>query len=83
MRAAMLASPRLSGCAQPVLRPSINEATLRLLDRLGIEVVFATGEACCGALVHHMGREAEGLVAARRNVDAWTAEIDAGGLGDD
>ena len=70
----------LQGCAEPVLRPEIREATVRLLTRSGYQVVFAKGEACCGALVHHMGRKDEGLDAARRNVDAWTAEIEAGGL---
>ncbi|MEP4562639.1 MAG: heterodisulfide reductase-related iron-sulfur binding cluster, partial [Nitratireductor sp.] len=58
----------------------INDAAIRLLTRLGIEVVVAAGEGCCGALVHHMGREADALDAARRNVDAWTAELDKGGL---
>ena len=66
----------LSGCAQPVLKPGINEATIRLLTRLGIEVVLPKGEGCCGALVHHMGREEDALDAARRNVDVWTAEIE-------
>lgn len=70
----------LAGCAQPVLDPSINEATVRLLARLGIEVVAPKGEGCCGALVHHMGREDDALAAARRNVDAWTAEIEGDGL---
>jgi glycolate oxidase iron-sulfur subunit len=70
----------LTGCAQPVLRPEINEATVRLLGRLGVEVVLPAGEGCCGALVHHLGRENEALAAARRNVDAWTAEIERGGL---
>ena len=70
----------LTGCAQPVLKPSINEATIKLLTRLGIEVVVPEGEACCGALVHHMGREEAALAAARRNVDAWTRAIDDGGL---
>ncbi len=70
----------LSGCAQPVLAPEINAATIRLLNRAGIEVVLAEGEGCCGALVHHMGREEEALAAARRNVDAWTRELDGGGL---
>jgi glycolate oxidase iron-sulfur subunit len=41
----------LSGCAQPVLQPSINEAAIRLLNRHGIEVVLPKGEGCCGALV--------------------------------
>jgi glycolate oxidase iron-sulfur subunit len=63
-----------------VLDPGINEATVRLLTRLGVEVVVPEGEACCGALVHHMGREKAALEAARTNVDAWTRAIDNGGL---
>jgi glycolate oxidase iron-sulfur subunit len=70
----------LQGCAEPVLRPSIREATVRLLNRSGYEVVFAPGEGCCGALVHHMGKEQAALDAARRNVDAWTREIERAGL---
>ena len=70
----------LNGCAQPVLEPSINEAAIRLLTRLGIEVVVAQGEGCCGALVHHMGREQAALENARRNVDAWIAVAENGGL---
>ena len=68
----------LEGCAQPVLKPSINVAARRLLARHGIEVVRPKGEGCCGALVHHMGREADALAFARANVDAWIAEMDRG-----
>jgi len=69
----------LSGCAQQVLAPRINEATVRLLTRHGVEVVIARGARCCGALVHHMGREPEALAAARANIDAWERErADAG-----
>jgi uncharacterized protein YceK len=70
----------LTGCAQSVLDPAINEATVSLLNRLGIEVVVPAGEGCCGALVHHMGKEEASLAAARNNVDVWTREIEAGGL---
>jgi glycolate oxidase iron-sulfur subunit len=70
----------LSGCAQSVLDPGINAATVSLLTRLGIEVVVPEGEGCCGALVHHMGREDDALAAARRNVDAWMRAVDTGGL---
>ncbi|KAB7646269.1 glycolate oxidase subunit GlcF [Polymorphobacter fuscus] len=70
----------LQGCAEPVLRPEFRAAAIRLLNRAGLDVVFAPGEQCCGALVHHMGREADALTAARRNVDAWTREIEEGGL---
>ncbi|MDF2687305.1 MAG: 2-hydroxy-acid oxidase [Microvirga sp.] len=70
----------LSGCAQPVLKPGFNEAAMRLLNRHGIEVVQPKGEGCCGALVHHMGRDAEGHHFAKRNIDAWIAEMDGEGL---
>ena len=70
----------LSGCINPVLAPSTDEAAIRLLNRHGIEVVVAAGEGCCGSLVHHMGREDEALSQARNNIDAWTREIEGSGL---
>ena len=70
----------LTGCAQSVLDPAINEATVSLLTRLGIEVVVPKGEGCCGALVHHMGKEEAALAAARTNIDTWTREIEGDGL---
>ena len=70
----------LTGCAQSVLDPAINEATISLLNRLGVEVAVPEGEGCCGALVHHMGREHAALEAARRNVDAWMRVADNDGL---
>ncbi|MDF3060334.1 MAG: glcF [Microvirga sp.] len=70
----------LSGCAQPVLNPNFNQAAIRLLNRHGIEVVLPHGEGCCGALVHHMGREGEAHGFAKRNIDAWIAEMDGAGL---
>ena len=63
----------LVGCAQPVLAPEIGEATVRLLTRMGVEVVVAKGAGCCGALVHHMGKEAPAHAAARANIEAWLA----------
>jgi glycolate oxidase iron-sulfur subunit len=68
----------LSGCAQAVLDPAINEATIRLLNRLGVSVVLPAGEGCCGALTHHMGRAADALNFARRNIDVWDRELSAG-----
>ena len=70
----------LRGCAQPVLKPEYNDATIRLLNRHGVEVVSPKGEGCCGALVHHMGRDNEGHGFAKRNIDAWIAEMDGEGL---
>ncbi|MCA8932903.1 MAG: glycolate oxidase iron-sulfur subunit, partial [Rhodospirillaceae bacterium] len=65
----------LTGCAQQVLDPQINEATVRLLTRHGVEVVIAKGAGCCGAVTHHMGKEAAALVATRANVAAWSKEM--------
>lgn len=70
----------LSGCAQPVLNPGINQATIDLLTRKNIEVVLPSGEGCCGALVHHMGKEEKSLADARRNVDVWMREVEGNGL---
>jgi glycolate oxidase iron-sulfur subunit len=65
----------LRGCVGPVLAPQINAAAIRVLNRFGIEIVEVENEGCCGALVHHMGREHESVDAARRNIDAWTEEM--------
>jgi glycolate oxidase iron-sulfur subunit len=70
----------LVGCAEPVLRPEFRAAAERLLTRAGYEVATAAREGCCGALVHHMGRRADGLAFARANIDAWIAEIEGKGL---
>jgi glycolate oxidase iron-sulfur subunit len=70
----------LTGCAQQVLAPSINEATIRLLTRMGVEVVVTAGQGCCGALDHHMGHHDPAMRLARANVAAWTAEMEGEGL---
>jgi len=70
----------MTGCAQKVLAPEINEATVRLLTRHGVEVVVARGAGCCGALVHHMGKEEAAFDNARANVAAWTRELESEGL---
>ena len=70
----------LAGCAQQVLDPEINAATIRLLTRMGVEVVVARGVGCCGALPHHMGRHAAAMALARANIAAWIREMDGSGL---
>jgi len=70
----------LQGCAQQVLAPRINQAAINLLTRHGIEVVLVKDEQCCGALTHHLGRDADALARARANITVWTAEADRAGL---
>jgi glycolate dehydrogenase iron-sulfur subunit len=67
----------LPGCVQPILHPEINEATTRLLNRLGIEVIIADKTGCCGALVHHLGRDPDSTAQARANIDTWIREIES------
>ncbi len=70
----------LSGCVQQVIGPEINAAATRLLARLGIETLRVTGESCCGALLHHLGNDADALAQARANIDVWTEEIERHGV---
>jgi glycolate oxidase iron-sulfur subunit len=63
----------MTGCAQKALNTDINDATIRLLTRLGCEVVVAEGAGCCGALTHHMGKTSESHRTAAKNIRAWTA----------
>ncbi len=70
----------LTGCAQQVLAPSINEATIRLLTRMGVEVVITKEQGCCGALNHHMGDHDPAMRLAGANIAAWSREIAGEGL---
>jgi len=70
----------MTGCAQRALNTDINDATIRLLQRLGCEIVIPQGQGCCGALTHHLGKTTESHAAAAQNIRAWQSEIDHGGL---
>ncbi|SHI46904.1 glycolate oxidase iron-sulfur subunit [Shimia gijangensis] len=70
----------MTGCAQKALNTDINDATIRLLTRLGCEVVVAKGAGCCGALTHHMGKTEESHATAAKNIKAWCHEMDDKGL---
>ncbi|TBX20699.1 glycolate oxidase subunit GlcF [Nioella sediminis] len=70
----------MTGCAQKALNTDINDATIRLLRRLGCEVVIPQGQGCCGALTHHMGKESESHASAAKNIRAWRAEMAGAGL---
>ena len=70
----------LDGCVQQTLAPEINAATVRLLTRLGVDVVPAGDAGCCGALTHHLGKEDAALASARRNIDAWWDQVEGAGL---
>ncbi len=68
----------LAGCVQPAMAPQINDATERVLDAIGIETVIASKAGCCGAIRHHLNDHDGALDEARRNVDAWWPQLEAG-----
>ncbi|QXH53834.1 glycolate oxidase subunit GlcF [Pseudomonas fakonensis] len=68
----------LEGCVQPTLSPNTNNATARVLDRLGISCVTAKEAGCCGAVDYHLNAQEKGLQRARRNIDAWWPHVSAG-----
>jgi glycolate oxidase iron-sulfur subunit len=67
----------LTGCAQQVLAPDINTATIEVLTRNGVEVVIPAAQGCCGGLAWHVGDLGAAQAFARRNLEAFPAEVDA------
>lgn len=61
----------LEGCVQPGMLPNINNATVRVLNRVGVDVLSASKAGCCGALKYHLNEHEAGLNDMRRNIDAW------------
>ncbi len=68
----------MEGCVQPALKPNIDAAAARVLDRIGISVTRAPGSGCCGALSHHLGAGDEAHAIVRRNIDAWWPHVEQG-----
>jgi len=68
----------LNGCTQPAMMPSIDAATARVLDRVGIEAIVERRSGCCGAIRHHLNDTEGALQQVRRNIDAWIPHLDAG-----
>ena len=66
----------LQGCVEPAMAPQVGAAAIRLLNRMGFEVVLAEGEGCCGAIHLHMGRDKDARAFARANLAAWAAAGD-------
>ncbi len=67
----------LAGCAQQVLDPDINVATIEVLARNGVEVIIPEAQGCCGGLAWHTGNIESARAFARKNLDAFPADVDA------
>lgn len=60
----------LAGCIANLTFSRLNEATVRVLQKNGCEVVIPAGQGCCGALHVHSGLKDEAAALARHNIDA-------------
>ncbi|QMT40758.1 glycolate oxidase subunit GlcF [Neisseria shayeganii] len=67
-----------AGCVQPTMMPNIDEATYRVLHKLGIQCLTPTNGGCCGAVNLHLNEHEKSLADMRRNIDAWWPHIEAG-----
>jgi glycolate oxidase iron-sulfur subunit len=70
----------LEGCAQPAMSPNINNATARVLDALGVQLLSAPKAGCCGALRFHLNDQQAALDDMRRNIDAWWPYVEDGSV---
>ncbi len=67
----------VAGCAQQVIAPDINQATIEVLTQNGIEVVIPKGQGCCGALSWHTGDIVTAQKLARNNLGQFPSDVEA------
>ncbi|GAC91338.1 glycolate oxidase iron-sulfur subunit GlcF [Anoxybacillus flavithermus NBRC 109594] len=76
-----------SGCLMDTMFMDINDATMKLLQLVGCDIVIPEAQTCCGALHGHSGEKADAKTLAKRNIEAFeTLDVDyiitnAGGCG--
>ena len=68
----------MAGCVQPAMMPTIDAATVRVLDSIGITARFVQGASCCGALNFHLDDQDTALDQMRANIDAWWPWVSSG-----
>ena len=70
----------LSGCVQPTMMPTIDAATIRVLNAIGIGTQVAAGAGCCGALNFHLDAQDVARSQMRANIDAWLPLVESGAV---
>ncbi|GAB2908641.1 glycolate oxidase subunit GlcF [Paralcaligenes sp. KSB-10] len=70
----------LAGCVQPAMMPTIDAATIRVLDAIGIGTQVVAGAGCCGAINFHLDAQEAALAQMRANIDAWLPLLDSGAV---
>jgi glycolate oxidase iron-sulfur subunit len=70
----------LNNCVQPAMAPSIDAATKRVLDAVGVQSIIAPGSGCCGAIRQHLDDHEGARNNIRRNIDTWWPFVDSGAV---
>jgi len=70
----------LTGCVQKEISPQINESTIRILNRHGVEVIVPKKVRCCGSLNHHLGKNDDAHQDFINNINVWYDEYLKGNL---
>jgi glycolate oxidase iron-sulfur subunit len=60
-----------AGCVMHVAFAAVNDATVRVLQRAGCEVIAPAAQGCCGAITVHAGEMDRGRELAKRNIAAF------------
>ncbi len=69
------------GCVQAALSPRTNAATARVLDAVGVSLIYDPLKQCCGAIDWHLGEHDAARARMRGNMDGWTQSLDRGAEG--
>lgn len=67
-----------AGCVQPHMMPSIDAATQRVLQAVGIGTVPVVASGCCGAINFHLDAQEPARHQMRANIDAWLPVLESG-----
>jgi glycolate oxidase iron-sulfur subunit len=68
----------LAGCVQAAAAPQFNAAARRVFAKVGVALAESPRAGCCGGVSFHLDAPEEARAMARRNIDAWSAALDAG-----
>ncbi|GAB6181905.1 LUD domain-containing protein [Desulfotomaculum defluvii] len=63
-----------AGCLGDFVYPEQGEAAYKVLDKMGMEVVFPMEQTCCGIPATQMGAPEVALTLAKQNIEAFEKE---------
>ncbi len=68
----------IKGCVQPTLRIDINNAVIKILNKLDLEIIETKQSECCGAIEQHLSAPDAALKKVKQNIDNWHNQLQNG-----